>query len=160
MSHVFQEWLFGKAKKMLPTPTTSDVTENISQVEDGYHFQLRQRDPSAGAFTERKVTAADFYAYRIMYHASSFNIILHCNDLFQQYIVNMYAKIESEPMRYIQFSQKKLRVEEYIHLRDAVSEGNVSAFGKFIILPSNFMGSLKYMYECTQDDLRSILWPT
>ncbi|GFW05988.1 helitron_like_N domain-containing protein [Trichonephila clavipes] len=30
------------------------------QVEDGYHFQLRQRDPSAGAFTERKVIAIDF----------------------------------------------------------------------------------------------------
>ncbi|GFW05989.1 ATP-dependent DNA helicase [Trichonephila clavipes] len=35
----------------------------------------------------------------------------------------MYTKIDSEPVRYIQFSQKKLRVQEYIHLRDAVSEG-------------------------------------
>ncbi|GFS32536.1 helitron_like_N domain-containing protein [Trichonephila inaurata madagascariensis] len=36
------------------------------QGEDGYHFQLRQRNPSTDAFIERKVTAMDFYAYRIM----------------------------------------------------------------------------------------------
>ncbi|GFX19632.1 helitron_like_N domain-containing protein [Trichonephila clavipes] len=63
------------------------------QGEDGYHFQLRQRNPSTSAFTERKVTAMDFYAYRIMYRASSFNTILRSNDLFQQYIVDMLAKI-------------------------------------------------------------------
>ncbi|GFW69783.1 helitron_like_N domain-containing protein [Trichonephila clavipes] len=54
------------------------------QREDEYHCQLRQRNPSTGAFTVRK----------------------------------------SERLRYIQCNQKKLRVEEYIHLRDTVvSEG-------------------------------------
>ncbi|GFU68440.1 ATP-dependent DNA helicase [Trichonephila clavipes] len=54
----------------------------------------------------------------------------------------MFAKIESERLRYIQCNQKKLRVEEYIHLRDAVvSEGNVSDVGQLIILPPSFTGS-------------------
>ncbi|GFW43562.1 helitron_like_N domain-containing protein [Trichonephila clavipes] len=122
------------------------------QGDDGYHFQLRQRNPSTGAFTERKVTAMDFYTYRIMYRASGFNIILRSNDLFQQYIVGMFAKIESEHLRYIQCNQTKLRVERCIHLRDAVvSEGNVSDAGQWIILPSSFTGSPRYMHERTQD---------
>ncbi|GFY76062.1 helitron_like_N domain-containing protein [Trichonephila inaurata madagascariensis] len=60
--------------------------------------------------------------------------------------------IESERLRYIHCNQKKLRVEEYIHLRDAVvSEGNVSNVGQLIILPSSFTGRPRYMNECTQD---------
>ncbi|GFW96476.1 RNase H domain-containing protein [Trichonephila clavipes] len=40
----------------------------------------------------------------------------------------MFAKIESEHFRYIQCNQKKLRVEEYIHLRNAVSEGGKNQY--------------------------------
>ena len=52
--------------------------------------------------------------------------ILRCRQRFHQYIVDMYVKIESERLRYIQFNQKKLRSEEYIHLRDAII-GNVDS---------------------------------
>ncbi|GFT29872.1 ATP-dependent DNA helicase [Trichonephila clavipes] len=60
--------------------------------------------------------------------------------------------LQSERLRYIQCNQKKLRVEEYIHLRDAVvSERNVYDVGQLIILPSSFTGSPRYMQEHTQD---------
>lgn len=53
------------------------------------------------------------------------NSILRFRQSFHQYIVDiMYAKIESQRLRYIRFNQAKLRVEEYIHLRDAIV-GNV-----------------------------------
>ncbi|GFX44616.1 hypothetical protein TNCV_2637791 [Trichonephila clavipes] len=39
----------------------------------------------------------------------------------------MFAKIESERLRYIQCNQKKLRVEEYINLRDVVVGEGVPA---------------------------------
>lgn len=45
------------------------------------------------------------------------NYILRCRKLFQQYTVDMYAKIETERLNYIRFNQKKLRSEEYIHLK-------------------------------------------
>ncbi|GFX80533.1 ATP-dependent DNA helicase PIF1 [Trichonephila clavipes] len=99
------------------------------KVEDGYHFQLRQRNPSIGAFTERKVTAIDFYAYRIMHRASSFNIIFRSNDLFQHYLVDMFAKID---------------------------EGNVCDVGQLIILPSSFTGSPRYMHERTQGAMNNV----
>ena len=66
------------------------------------------------------------------------NHILRCRELFHQYAVVMYAKIESERLLFIRLNQKKLRFEEYVHLRDAiVSDGNVNTgdMGRMVILP-------------------------
>ena len=53
------------------------------------------------------------------------NYILKCRELFYQFVVDMYAKIESERLLYIRLNQTKLRSEHYIHLRDAViNDGN------------------------------------
>ncbi|XP_075451177.1 uncharacterized protein LOC142492419 [Ascaphus truei] len=64
----------------------------------------------------------------------------------------MYAKIESERLLYIRLHQKKLRVDQYIHLRDAVgNDGNVDNIGKMFILPATFTGSPRHMHEYAQD---------
>jgi len=57
------------------------------------------------------------------------NLILKFRQLFHQYIVDMYAKVESKRLRYVRFNQAKLRFKEYIHLRDAINnniEGNLN----------------------------------
>ncbi|GBP25926.1 Pheromone-binding protein [Eumeta japonica] len=51
-------------------------------------------------------------------------------------------------------SGKRLRAEEYIHLRDALNQdGNVdpSNIGQRVILPYSFTGSPRYLHEKTQD---------
>ena len=78
------------------------------------------------------------------------NHILKCGQLFHQYIVDMYAKIETERLLYIRLNQTKLRSEEYIHLRDAVvNDGNVNLneFEKMVILPATFTRSPRHMDE-------------
>ena len=122
------------------------------QGEDGYHFDLRQTNPTTGMPQTKKISAMDFYAYRIMMRSSTFNILLRSKDLFHQFIVDLYAKIESERLRYIRLNQKTLRVEQYAHLRDAVmNDGNVADMGQLVILPSSFTGGPRYMHERTQD---------
>ena len=55
------------------------------------------------------------------------NYILKCRELFHQFVVDMYAKIESERFLYIRLNQTKLCSEQYIHLRDAViNDGNTT----------------------------------
>ncbi len=84
----------------------------------------------------------DFYAYRIMLRQNEHNHILQCRQLFLQFVVDMYAKIESERLLYISLNQKKLRSEEYIHLRDAIlRDQNPDDIGKMVILPSSVIGS-------------------
>lgn len=82
------------------------------------------------------------------------NYILRYRQLFHQYIVDMYVKIESERLRFIRFNQVKLRSEEYIHLRDAVmgnADMNAEDIGNTFILPSTFTGSPRHMQEYIQD---------
>ena len=82
--------------------------------------------------------------------------ILRCRQLFRQYIVDIYVKIGSERLRYIKFNQKKLRSEEYIHLRDAIigsvdSTNDINKIGTAYILPSSYIGSPRHMQEYIQD---------
>lgn len=98
----------------------------------------------------------NYYSYRLMIRENAENHILKCRQLFHQYIVDMYVKIETERLLYIRLNQTKLRSEEYIHLRDAViNDGNVnpSELGKLIILPATFTGSPRHMHEYAQDAL-------
>lgn len=98
----------------------------------------------------------NYYAYRMMIRQGVDNHILKFRQLFHQYIVDMYAKIESERLRYIRFNQAKLRSEEYIHLRDAVNNNvdgnlNLNDIGNMFILPSSYTGSPRHMQEYIQD---------
>ncbi|KAL8616075.1 hypothetical protein ACOMHN_064625 [Nucella lapillus] len=58
--------------------------------------------------------------------------------LLNQFLVDMFAKIETERLLYIRLNQKQLRGEKYEHLRDALNsnEGNVGNLGRLVILPS------------------------
>ncbi|XP_044735689.1 uncharacterized protein LOC123297922 [Chrysoperla carnea] len=121
--------------------------------EDGYHFNIKQIHPETGIETNKKVTSKEFYAYRLMIRDNeTYNHILNTRRLFQQFLVDMYAKIEAERMLYIRLNQKKLRTEEYIHLRDAImNDGNIDDIGTMVILPSSYIGSPRHMHEYTQD---------
>lgn len=122
------------------------------QGEDGYHFNIQQINPATGVETTKKVSAMQFYAYRIMIRNGEYNHILNCRQLFQQFIVDMYAKIETERLEFIRHNQRKLRSDEYIHLKDAmINDGNVDNMGKLVILPSTFTGSPRHMHEYAQD---------
>ncbi|GBL75142.1 hypothetical protein AVEN_194396-1 [Araneus ventricosus] len=71
------------------------------QGDDGYHFELRQRNAVTGIPQTKKISATQFYAYRMMQRISDFNILLRSKALFHQFIVYMYAKIESGRLLYI-----------------------------------------------------------
>ncbi|GBM68272.1 hypothetical protein AVEN_88844-1 [Araneus ventricosus] len=76
--------------------------------------------------------------------------------IIQKRGADMYAKIESERLLHIKLNQQKLRVEEYIHLRDAITKyGNVinNGIGRMDILPVTYIGSPRYMHEYAQDGI-------
>ena len=101
---------------------------------------------------DKKCSAMNYYAYRLMIRQDEENYILKCRQLFHQYIVDMYAKIESERLQFIRLNQTKLRSEQYIHLRGAVvNDDNTSNIGRVTILPSSYAGSPCHMHEYGQD---------
>ena len=114
--------------------------------QDGYHFGIKQ-------FNSNKcVTCMQFYSFLFMTRKNSFNMLMMCRDLYQQFAVDMFAKVQSERLLYIKLNQKKLRADSYVHLKDQIREDkNVEDIGKVCILPSTFTGSPRYMHEKTQD---------
>ncbi|GIY01859.1 helitron_like_N domain-containing protein [Caerostris darwini] len=126
------------------------------QGQDGYHINIKQVHPVTGNETNKKVSSMCYYAYRLMIRNNQDNYILRYRQLYHQYVVDMYAKIESERLRFLRFNQVKLRSEDYIHLRDAIIRNNdeklnINNFGNAFILPSSYIGSPRNMQEYVQD---------
>ena len=53
--------------------------------EDGYNFELREVEPRTDLPTNKKVSAMDFYASRIMMRTNNFNHLLRTKNLFHQF---------------------------------------------------------------------------
>lgn len=102
---------------------------------DGYHINILK-----ALDKDKRVSAAEFYLFRLMVRDN--NYLLQFRQLLNVYIVDMWAKIESERLLYIRLHQKELRVEKYIHLRDAYIQDKSAAgdIGKMVILPSSYTG--------------------
>ncbi|GFR22143.1 helitron_like_N domain-containing protein [Trichonephila clavata] len=85
-----------------------------------------------------KATSNDYYAYHMMQRVNEFNTLLRCPRLFQHYIVDMYAKVENERLRFIRLNQTKLRAEDHGVLLEAVRNDNTvnsENLGKLVVLP-------------------------
>lgn len=114
--------------------------------EDGYKINLKQTDG------KKNISAMNFYSFRLMARDGDNNSLLHYRQLLNQFITDMYVKIETERLNFIRHNQSKLRVDEYVHLRDAMAnDSDVNNIGRPFILPSSFTGSPRYMQEKTQD---------
>uniref|UniRef100_A0A8D8ZAP2 Helitron helicase-like domain-containing protein n=1 Tax=Cacopsylla melanoneura TaxID=428564 RepID=A0A8D8ZAP2_9HEMI len=137
----------------------------FSHGEDGYNFSVNLVNPVTGEIVPNKnVSSSDWYAYRIMARAgSNSNHLLLFAALLNQFLVDMYAKIETERLNYLRFNQSKLRAENYVHLQDAIErDGDLHNLGQMVILPSSFTGSPRYMQQRCQDayGVCAELWKT
>ncbi|XP_022233499.2 uncharacterized protein LOC111081677 [Drosophila obscura] len=120
--------------------------------QEGYNFSIKLINPVNGREGTKKVNAMNYYAYRLQIRQNQDNLLLRCRALFHQYIVDMYAKIESERFYFLRFNQAKLRSEEYVHLRDSINnDGNAQNVGTMIILPSSYVGSPRHMFDYAQE---------
>ena len=101
----------------------------------------------------RQLTAMDFYSFHLMVRESCFNTLHRSGRLFQEYVCDMYCKVEGARLKFLLNNQDKLRVELYSGLQDAVTqsetgnESEVARIGQMIVLPASFTGSPRYMYK-------------
>ncbi|GBP95553.1 hypothetical protein EVAR_67759_1 [Eumeta japonica] len=121
--------------------------------EDGYHINVFKYDETTKLALDKTVSASEFYSFRIMEREGEVCYLLRFRNLLNQFLVDMYAKIETERLNWIRNNQKTLRSDEYVHLKDALSKNDeqLSTMGKMVVLPSSFTGGPRYMHERTQD---------
>lgn len=107
---------------------STDRVSAMNQFYDPLHFVLLfpfgEEGWSIETFDssgENGVTVMEYYKFRLMCRPSSNHLLHLYGNLFHQYIVDMYAKLEENRLSYIRHNQSSLRCELYQGLRDAVS---------------------------------------
>lgn len=114
--------------------------------DDGWHTDI----PLMGSGIRKRVTQMQFYSYRLQVRDGDW--IQSASRLYQQYIVDQYAKIEQNRLNYLRQNQSTLRTEYYQGAVDAIHAGDsVNNIGHRIILPSSFSGGPRQMYQLYQD---------
>jgi hypothetical protein len=112
----------------------------------------------------KRITIMEYYSYRLMYRPNSGHLLHLYRNLFHQYILISYDKLEKNRLLYIKGHQAELRADMYKDLKDATSvddfagtaeEGGqtIARLGTKAILPSTFIGGPRHMTQLYQDAL-------
>ena len=112
--------------------------------QDGFQPKLRMSK-------KHHVSVNQFYAFHIQVRKDDFNIVLRCHKLSQQYMADMYAKVERARLTWVYLNQKTIKVEKYQGLIDAQDNGDINEAGKTVILPPTITGSPRWYVERYQD---------
>jgi len=105
---------------------------------------------------QKWVSAREFYAYRVQIRPFS-DSDARCwlwmfGKLGHQYVVDQWAKVESQKLLWMRMNQKSIRADVYQGVEDAVAADIGSAnIGTKIILPSSFQGGPRHMQQLFQD---------
>jgi hypothetical protein len=128
----------------------TNINENPN--EDRNNMEYNNRNPET-IRCKKFVTTMEYYAYRLQIRSHSTNLLLRAGRLFQQYVVDMYVKIESNRLNFHRHNQDKIRSELYQGLQDAIARGdnNPRYIGQRIVLPATFIGSPRDMMQRYQD---------
>lgn len=101
----------------------------------------------------RFVTCRQYYKYfyQIRGDKKTDNSTHRFGKLFQQKMVDDWAKIEANNLNYIKKKQPDLRRAYLNGLEDAIDTGNVESIGTPMILPSTYYGSPRWYHKNYQD---------
>ena len=122
--------------------------------EQGFKLGIKyNRSGTLRAGVRGEVTMLEYYAFRLQQRRCEATTLIRGDRLFQQYIVDAYASVEENRLRYIVKNNKNLRSEVYKGIEDALLKGDVDGnnVGKKVILPASFTGSKRYMIQNYQD---------
>jgi hypothetical protein len=124
--------------------------------EDGWHRELRT---ASGV----KISARDYAKFHMMQrnlrnidpNDSEGTVQKYCIThlackLYQQWLCDSWAKVESNDLGWVETHQGTLFAEKYVNLKKRAAE-NTTGGGTPTVLPSTYHGSDRYMYKKFQD---------
>ena len=111
-------------------------------------------DRNNAARLKHRVTMPQFYAYRLQLRVNEAAILHYAGRLFQQYVVDMAAKVEQNELNYLAQNQQRMCAELYQGLCDLVADDVATSgadAGRRIVLPASYPGSPRFMRQRYQD---------
>ncbi|XP_058777696.1 uncharacterized protein LOC131651964 [Vicia villosa] len=125
--------------------------------EDGYRKNIMHRYRHETEVTRRnRQSIKDWFSYRLQQRHKEAKTLLYSRRLFQQFLVDGYAMMESERLNWLRDNQSKLRVGKYNNLTtqtDGDRRNEHQKRGKRVVLPSTFVGSKRYMDQLYFDGM-------
>ncbi|XP_021757489.1 uncharacterized protein LOC110722527 [Chenopodium quinoa] len=99
-----------------------------------------KRATNSSGTSKRHISPREYYAYKLQIRPG--NMLLRGGRCFQQYIVDMYVKIENTRLDFFRRNQQAIRADLYQGILDTVEDGekNASNVGRRVILPPTFIG--------------------
>ncbi|XP_073121078.1 uncharacterized protein [Henckelia pumila] len=96
---------------------------------------------------DRMVSCREYYCYRLQIRLTNTSVILYGGRLLQQYVVDMYVKLETTRLDYYRRHQSEIRSEMYQGVVESVANGESrgSEVGQRIVLPASFIGGPRDM---------------
>ena len=107
---------------------------------DGYSVYLQART-ATGQDGGCKITQLQYYSYHLMIREG--NHLLQMRRLFQQFLVDVYCKVETEWLDWIRRKQKTLHADDYVNLCDSLfaGDGDPHNVGQRVVLPATYTGT-------------------
>jgi len=123
--------------------------------QSSYHTEMRHCNPRTGALMSKRISPKQFYSFQLMIRPNTINVILQARKLCLEFVLDAYAKIESNRLRWHRDHQDEIRRESYQGLADAArNDIRPEDVGRRVtVLPPTFPGSPRHMREYAHDAL-------
>ncbi|GJZ46075.1 uncharacterized protein Tco_0593671, partial [Tanacetum coccineum] len=140
-------------QRLYNRPTTSEVAgiwvEGIfmENEDDNVSDNNSEEDEDSNERKKHKtISMREYYCYK-MQIKSKVNLLLLGGRLLQQFLVDMYIKMETSRLSYLGFNQSHIRADLYQGLVDCVTSGKVqpNRIGQRVVLPGSFIGGPRDM---------------
>ena len=115
-----------------------------------YGFGVFDKNTTDGT----RINTLKFYRYKMMERDNQ-PTLHNTGRLYQEWLCDVYSRVEEERLSYIEHNQQQLRGESLDGLEDALASENTdeNAIGKVVKLPTSFVLSSKWMYAHLLDAL-------
>ncbi|XP_022895352.1 uncharacterized protein LOC111409542 [Olea europaea var. sylvestris] len=137
----------GLDQRVFNTPTASQYSLLFPYGEFGWHEGIErcrktyfQPELLNGMKQRSQISCQEYYSYKLQIRHSGKSVLLHSGRLFQQYVVDMYVKIETARLDYFRNNQKQIQAELYQGIVDNVQNGETRGYKieRKFVLPQSF----------------------
>ncbi len=132
---------------------------------EGWHYLLRYTDSK---WKLLKVSTMKFHCQLLYQRPNEFNLIIRSGRLYQQYLCEMFVKVESETLSFLRQNQSVLRASDYTRLCELLVDPSmakneiqerakrgqgtkITDVEKLVVLPSTHIRSERYMRQKIYD---------
>ncbi|XP_021733043.1 uncharacterized protein LOC110699839 [Chenopodium quinoa] len=125
-----------KHTNQVPDPITSCVVHTVQNFLDEEESRAVKHITRA----DKYISPREYYAYKLQIRPK--NMLLRGGRCFQQFVVDMYVKIENLRLDYLRNNQDIIRADLYQGILDSVlgGETDASKIGHLVVLPPSFLG--------------------